>query len=133
MSEAARLWARSIVRRHWRATVFLAVFAGLAGGAVMAAWDYSRRAHTVIERRETTNRVPDGTFQSCPPGADPAVDFTPCFQLATNITAVDALRTSKHVSASTLYVGYSVQVSVDGIDEPISILAQGTVSKDGEV
>jgi hypothetical protein len=133
MSEAARLWARSILRRHWRATVFLAVFAGLAGGAVMAALDYSRRAHNVVDRRQTATGVPDGTFQSCPPGADPSVDFTPCFQLETNLTALEGLRKSEHVESSTLYVGYSVQVDLVGVEEPISLLAQGTVTKEGEV
>jgi hypothetical protein len=32
---APRLWARSTIRRRWRATVFLAPFAGLASGAVL--------------------------------------------------------------------------------------------------
>jgi hypothetical protein len=41
---AAWLRAQAVLRRQWRATVFLAVFAGLAGGAVMSAWSYSRRA-----------------------------------------------------------------------------------------
>ena len=39
-----------LLRRGWRATVFLALLAGLAGGVAMAAWSIGRRASTSFDR-----------------------------------------------------------------------------------
>ena len=46
----ALLWARAIGRRRWAATVFLALFAGFVGGAVMTATGVARRTSTALDR-----------------------------------------------------------------------------------
>ena len=100
MSGAVWLWVRSILRRHWRSTVFLAVFAGLAGGVVMTAWEYSRRAATVVDHRVAALAPADGTMLACPPGADPRVDSTPCENLDVAAAAYSVLARSRYVVAS---------------------------------
>ena len=108
---ATWLLARSIMRRNLRATVFLALFVALAGAAAMTAWEYSRRATTVIERRIDRVRPADGVLNTCPPGEDPGVDITPCFAVESNRIAFDVLRASPYVDASSLLVSAKLEVS----------------------
>ncbi len=100
VSGAAWLWVWSILRGRWRATVLLAVFAGFAGGVVMTAWEYSRRAGTVVEHRVAALAPADGTMHACPPGADPGVDTTPCDDVDVLAAAYGALAESRYVVGS---------------------------------
>ena len=43
-----RAW--SLVRRHWRATIAVGVFAGVAGGLALGAWGIARRTSSVYDR-----------------------------------------------------------------------------------
>jgi putative ABC transport system permease protein len=56
-----------LVRRGWRATVFLALLAGLAGGVAMAAWAAGRRMDTAFDRFVARSEIPDLTLVFCPP------------------------------------------------------------------
>ncbi|CAN0067984.1 unnamed protein product, partial [Phaeothamnion confervicola] len=103
--------ARSILRRNWRASVFLVVFVGLSGAAAMTAWEFSRRAETVIDRRVDRVRPADGVLNTCPPGEDPGVDIRPCFATESNQIAFEVLRASPFVMASSLVVSAQLVVS----------------------
>jgi hypothetical protein len=50
LNSAEGLRARSLLRRYWRATIALGVFAGLAGGAALGVWGIARRTSTVYDR-----------------------------------------------------------------------------------
>ncbi len=50
LSSAEGMRARSLLRRHWRATIALGVFAGVAGGAALGVWGIARRTSTVYDR-----------------------------------------------------------------------------------
>ncbi len=56
-----------LVRRNWRATVFLALLAGLAGGVAMGAWAAGRRTSTAFDRLVEYARLPDLNICFCPP------------------------------------------------------------------
>ena len=56
LSSAEGMRARSLLRRHWRATIALGVFAGLAGGAALGVWGIARRTSTVYDRFQTYER-----------------------------------------------------------------------------
>ena len=62
------MWAGHLVRRGWRATIFLALLAGLAGGIAMAAWSAGRRTSTVFDRFVATADPPELIVTFCPPG-----------------------------------------------------------------
>lgn len=47
-AEAMR--ARSLLRRHWRATIAVGVFAGVAAGLALGTWGIARRTATVYDR-----------------------------------------------------------------------------------
>lgn len=111
MTPAAVLWARSILRRSWRSTILLTLFAGLLGTAVLTAWEYSRRADTVIARRLERQPLPDSTLQSCPPGVDPAVDPTECLLPANNLVAYEALRRSEHQVGARVFAAATIAVT----------------------
>ncbi len=64
----ALLWARAIGRRRWAATVFLALFAGLAGGAVMTAMGVARRTSTALDRYLRQPAMATQTVFGCPVG-----------------------------------------------------------------
>lgn len=64
----ARLWARAIGRRRWAATVFLALFAGLAGGAVMTAMGVARRTSTALDRYLDQPTMATKAVFGCPVG-----------------------------------------------------------------
>ena len=111
MSPAAILWARTILRGTWRSTFFLTLFAGLVGASVLTAWEYSRRADTVIERQLRLHPLPDATLQSCPPGVDPSVDPTECFAPKNNLIAYMGLRQSPHVTAARVFASATTSVT----------------------
>jgi hypothetical protein len=58
-------------RRHWRASLYLAVVAGVAAGIVGASFQAAARADTSLERFTRQNRNYDLLVQGCPPGVDP--------------------------------------------------------------
>lgn len=57
-------------RRHWRASVFLAVVAGLAAGVVGASFQAVALAGTSYERFAERSRVYDAVAHGCPPGTN---------------------------------------------------------------
>ena len=63
---------RSAWRKHWRASLFLAVIAGLTAGLMGASFQASARAGTSLERFARQSRVYDLVVRGCPPGVDPA-------------------------------------------------------------
>ena len=64
----ALLWARAIGRRRWAATMFLALFAGLAGGAVMTAMGVARRTSTALDRYGRQPNLATKVVYGCPVG-----------------------------------------------------------------
>jgi hypothetical protein len=69
---AARLLLRAAWRRHWRASLFLAVVAGLAAAVIGASFQAARRAETSLPEFVEHIRVYEDFTQGCPPGVDPA-------------------------------------------------------------
>jgi hypothetical protein len=65
--DVVRIMAGHLLRRGWRATVFLALFAGLAAGVVMAAWAAGRRTSTAFDRFVELAAPPDLVVTLCPP------------------------------------------------------------------
>ena len=128
---AQALWARSMLRRHVRATIFLTLFAALAASASMTAWQYSRRADTVVDRRVERFHPADGALNTCPPGADPSVDLTPCFAAESNQIAYRTLAESVHVSAARIAMGTMVEVSAAAEGEALSMFSSAAVSSTG--
>src|SRR4051794_8598046 len=61
-----------MIRRHWRATVALAVLFGLAFGFIGAAFAAERRADTALARYEERPITYQVAVASCPPGVDPS-------------------------------------------------------------
>src|SRR5258705_6172042 len=61
---------RAAWRRHGRASVCLAVVAGLAAGVVGASFQGAARAHTSIPRFIAQSRTYDRLAQGCPPGVN---------------------------------------------------------------
>lgn len=60
-----------MLRRHWLATVLLAVLISVASGVVIAAVAAAARADGSMERFAVRNRPFDATVFSCPRGVDP--------------------------------------------------------------
>ena len=86
---AALLWTRSLWRHHWRATILVGVFVGLAAGAAMTAWEYSRRAGSAVDRWVEFVQPPTARAEGCPPGV---TSVTPeCFGFSMTQTLYDAL------------------------------------------
>jgi hypothetical protein len=80
---APLLWARSTIRGHWRATIFLAVFAGVASGAVLTGVEVARRTSSAYERYLGYAHVGDLSVAACPVGVtqdDLAGGFDVCFK-----------------------------------------------------
>jgi ABC-type lipoprotein release transport system permease subunit len=68
---AIGMLVRAVWRRHWRASLFLAVVAGLAAGVVGASFQAAGRAGTSLERFNQRSRVYDLVVQGCPPEVNP--------------------------------------------------------------
>ena len=62
---------RKAWRRHWRASIFLAVVAGLAASAIGASFQAAGRSDTSLARFTRQSRIYDLMVQGCPPGVDP--------------------------------------------------------------
>ena len=62
-----RMRVALLVRRNWRATVFLALLAGLAGGVAIGAWSVRRRTSTAFDRFVDHSDSPDLILTFCPP------------------------------------------------------------------
>ena len=59
-----------LLRRGWRATLFLALLAGLAGGIAMAAWSLGRQASSAFDRLLTYSDPSDLMLNLCPPDVE---------------------------------------------------------------
>ena len=68
--------AALLVRRNWRATVFLVLLAGLAGGVAIGAWTVGRRTATAYDRFFERSGLPDLTVTFCPPDMTSVDDET---------------------------------------------------------
>ena len=68
--------AALLVRRNWRATVFLVLLAGLAGGVAIGAWTVGRRTATAYDRFFERSDLPDLTLTFCPPDMTSVDDET---------------------------------------------------------
>jgi len=103
---AALLWTRSLWRHHWRATILVGVFVGLAAGAAMTAWEYSRRAGSAVDRWVEFVQPPTARAEGCPPGV---TSVTPeCFGFSMTQTLYDALDDSPLLSGVQLNAGLPV-------------------------
>ena len=81
-ASAPWLWARSTVRGHLRATIFLAVFAGIAGGVVLTGVEVARRTSSAYERYLRYADIADMSVAGCPVGVTQeslAAGFDACF------------------------------------------------------
>jgi ABC-type lipoprotein release transport system permease subunit len=67
---AITMLVRKAWRRHWRASIFLAVVAGLAASVVGASFQAAARSDTSLARFTEQSRIYDFMVQGCPPGVD---------------------------------------------------------------
>ena len=74
--EAVRVRAAHLVRRNWRATVFLVLLAGVAGGIAIGAWTVGRLTTTAHNRFLERSDLPDLTLTFCPPDMTSVDDDT---------------------------------------------------------
>lgn len=65
---AAWMWARAVLRRQWGATISLTLFAGIAGGLVLAAMGVARRTDTTLDRYLAQPSLTTHYVIACPPG-----------------------------------------------------------------
>jgi hypothetical protein len=106
----AAIWmlVRAKWRRHVRASLFLAIVAGLAAGLVGASFQAAARADSSLERFTQRSRVYDEVVQGCPPGVDvDAIESTAeAIRLCTNPTTAErfreVVRTRPDVERTTL-------------------------------
>jgi hypothetical protein len=68
---AIRMLVGAAWRRQWRASLFLAVVAGLAASVVGASFQAAARADTSVARFNQRSRIYDALVQGCPPEVDP--------------------------------------------------------------
>ena len=109
----ARLWARTVCRRRWVATVLLAVFAGLAGGMVLTSMGVARRSSTALDRYLAQPGLATKTVIACPAGVsegDVQGDPGSVCGAEENVRAVAELvstspAVSRAVPAATLIIG----------------------------
>jgi ABC-type lipoprotein release transport system permease subunit len=75
------MWTGHLVRRGWRATIFLALLAGLAAGVAMAACAAGRRTATAFDRFLAYAETADLIVTFCPPGhvVTDEESLQPCF------------------------------------------------------
>ena len=64
------MWAGHLLRRGWRATIFLALLAGLAAGVAMAACAAGRRTATAFDRFVEYADAAELLVTFCPPGVE---------------------------------------------------------------
>ncbi len=113
--DAVKMRVGLLLRRGWKATVFLAVLAGLAGGVAMASWSLGRRASTALDRFLEWSEPRDLFISFCPPDMtfeSMAVDVEKAFQECLAYVSTDeaaVLRDLPGVAAagSVGYVGFT--------------------------
>src|SRR5215210_4773730 len=89
-----RMLALHRLRRGWRATIFLALLAGLSAGVAMAACAAGRRTSTVFDRFIEFADPPHLVVTFCPPDLveiDPA-ELVRCFNYDA-VAEMEVLRT----------------------------------------
>lgn len=133
IDQAERTWARHLVRGNLRATVFLGLFAAVSAAASMSAWQYARRAESVVDRRVERFNPSDGMLATCPPGADPGVDLTPCLAFEPSSTAFDALLDAPSVVAATFTASVDVTVSATPDDVGLAVFSMSEVRGRGRL
>ena len=78
------IWARAagLIRRGWRATLVLALLAGLTAGVTMAMVAAGRRTATAYDRFFAYADVPELLINFCPPEleAGPDADLSACYE-----------------------------------------------------
>ncbi len=102
LNSAEGMRARSLLRRYWRATIALGVFAGLAGGAALGLWGIARRTSTVYDRFQAYENAATVTVFGCPEGITQAdvkangfqicggYDYTDVREFLTTVPAVES-------------------------------------------
>ncbi|MGZ6985964.1 MAG: FtsX-like permease family protein [Ilumatobacteraceae bacterium] len=113
--------------------LLLVVFVGFAAGAVMTAWEYSRRADTALDRRIAATAPADGTMFFCPPGVDPSVDIGPCSTPEVIARAYAAVTASPHVDAAAMVSTAYVRVTSDRSAEAYFSTTTTTVASWGTI
>jgi len=109
------MWGGHLIRRGWRATIFLALLAGLAGGLAMAAWAAGRRTATSFDRFVAWADPPDLLVTFCPPGFEPGdhESLLECFTYeATREIATLNKLPEVELTARAAFVGTSVRRAV---------------------
>ncbi len=89
LNSAEGIRARSLLRRHWRATIALGVFAGLAGGAALGVWGIARRTATVYDRFVDYEDAATLTIFGCPEGITSADIEADGFQICSGYDYAD--------------------------------------------
>ncbi len=128
---AAAVWTRSLWRRHWRATILVGLFLGLAAGAAMTAWEYSRRAGSAVDRWVDFVRPPEHVLEGCPPEADPDDPGIECFDFSMVEALYDALEGSRQVSG--IHAGASLPVTLTAGERSVGATMGAVVRADGEI
>ena len=74
-----RLWARVLVRNHWRATLLLGLMCGLAAGAAGAGWAAARRTADAFPAFVASHQPAEFSVVVCPAGqqVDARCSLTP--------------------------------------------------------
>ncbi len=68
LNGAEAMRARALLRRHWRATIAVGVFAGVAAGLALGAWGIARRTSTVYDRFVDYEGAATLSVFGCPEG-----------------------------------------------------------------
>ena len=89
MSAAEGMRARSLLRRHWRVTIALGVFAGLAGGVALGVWGIARRTSTVYDRFQVSEGAAELTIFGCYEGVTQADIEANGYQICTGYDYAD--------------------------------------------
>ena len=89
LNSAEGMRARSLLRRHWRATIALGVFAGIAGGAALGVWGIARRTSTVYDRFTAYEGAATLTIFGCQEGITQADIEANGYQLCTGYDYAD--------------------------------------------
>lgn len=128
---AAALWTRSLWRRHWRATIMVGLFLGVAAGAAMTAWEYSRRAGSAVDRWAEFVRPPEQVPEGCPPDADPQDPGAACFDFSMVETLYDALEGSEQITG--IHAGAGLPVTLSAGKRSVSATMGAAIRVDGRI
>lgn len=132
---AVGLWARVLVRNHWRATVLLGLLCGLGAGAAGAAWATARTTKQAFPEFVASHRGPSVGVYVCPDRFDEECARTPPTAAERNaISSADGVDAAVRVGA---VVGRARAVGEDRLalfnvladrppDLPDGLLIEGT-------